>query len=74
MTTMAIFTTTLKLNDETFIIQERSDDGIIRCTWETLDGSHRPAIPRSPSTAPEVNAARPRCNGATTDAVDPRAA
>jgi hypothetical protein len=39
MTTMAIFTTTLKLNDETFIIQERSDDGIIRCTWETLDGT-----------------------------------
>jgi hypothetical protein len=39
MTDMAIFTTTLKLNDETFIVQERSDDGVIRCTWETRDGT-----------------------------------
>jgi hypothetical protein len=37
--TMATSTTTLSLKDETFLVHERSDDGIIRCTWQQADGT-----------------------------------
>ena len=35
---MATFTSTLNLQDETYIVQERSDDGLVSCRWETRDG------------------------------------